>query len=373
MIADRLRVAHVTQGLDVGGQEKLLVEFARHADRRRFELLIVALGGRGRLAATLEDLGWTVCALEAPSGLRPGLVRRLARLLRAQRIDVVHTHDDRPLLYGMPAAWWAGVRRRFHTHHHGAVPYITRRQRLLQGWAARLCDRFVCVSHDSARYAVALGVDPARVRTLHNGIDLERFPFTGPRDDGPAVTVARLSPEKDIANLLHATREVCVRAPDFRLEIAGDGPCRAEWQRLTGELGLTERVRFLGEVRDVPALLGSARLFVLPSQTEGISLTILEAMARGLPVVATHVGGTPEVVRTEETGLLVPARDPVALAAALVRVHGDAELGRRLGFAGRQRAEAHFDVRRMVAQYEALYEARTLSPVEPSHAPTGFR
>lgn len=370
MNTDRLRIAHVTQGLDVGGQEKLLVEFARHADRRRFELFVIVLGGRGTLAAALEDLGCTVLTLDEPTGLRPGLVRRLARLLRTQRIDVVHTHDDRPLLYGMIAAWWAGVRRRIHTHHHGAVPYITRRQRVLQGWAARLCDRFVCVSHDSARYAVALGVAAARVLTLHNGIDLERFPFTGPRADGPAVTVARLSPEKDVANLLRAAREVVAAAPEFRLEIAGDGPCREELLRLTGELSLTGRVRFLGEVRDVSTLLGGARLFVLPSQTEGVSLTILEAMARGLPVVATHVGGNPEVVIAEETGLLVPARDPAALAAALLRVHRDAEMARRLGEAGRHRAETLFDVRHMVACYEALYEARVSSAVVPSRTPT---
>ncbi len=295
-------------------------------------------------------------ALDSSPGLRPGRIGQLARLFRAHRIDVVHTHDDAPLVYGMPAAWWAGVRRRIHTHHHGRLERVSRRQELLVRWAARLTRHFVCVSDDSARYARERGVPANRVMTLHNGIDLARFPFHGPRPDGPIVTVARLSPEKDIANLLHAIRQVADAAPEVRLEIAGDGPCRAELEQLAGELRLGEQVRFLGEVRDVPELLGRARLFVLPSQTEGVSLTILEAMARGLPVVTTRVGGNPEVVCEGETGLLVPARDSPALARAILQVYHDAEGARRLGEAGRRRVENHFDVRQMVARYEALYE-----------------
>jgi sugar transferase (PEP-CTERM/EpsH1 system associated) len=352
----RLRVAHITLGLEVGGQEKLLLEFARHADRARFDLLVIALGSRGRLAQLLEELGCTIIAMDEPHGLSPGRLRRLCRLLRQQRPDVVHTHDEAPLVYGLPAAWWARVRARIHTHHHGRLASVSRRQEFLVRCAAPLARRFVCVSHDSARYARKLGVPARRVQTLHNGIDLARFPFHGPQPDGPVVTVARLSPEKDIQCLLRAARHVADTTPAFRLEIAGDGPCRDELHRLTAELKLMENVRFLGEISDVPALLGRARLFVLPSQTEGVSLTILEAMARGLPVVATRVGGNPEVVADGASGLLVPSGDALALAQAIGNIHGDPETGRRLGLAGRRRAEEHFDVRRMVKRYEALYE-----------------
>src|SRR5262249_39705450 len=142
---------------------------------------------------------------------------------------------------------------------------------------------------------------------------------------------------------------------DFRLHIAGDGPCRAELERQAARLGLGEAVRFLGAVRDVPALLGGARLFVLPSLSEGVSLTLLEAVARGLPGVAAAVGGNPEVVADGETGLLVPPRDPPALARAVLDLWTRPESCARLGRAGRRRAEALFDVRRMVARYEALY------------------
>jgi glycosyltransferase involved in cell wall biosynthesis len=354
--AERLRIGHVTLSLDVGGQEKLLTEFARHANRERFALTFVSLTGRGKLADNLEGLGCRVITLHEPAGLRPGMVWRLRRLFRTERFNVVHTHDDKPLVYGAPAAWFARVRRRIHTLHHSDIPQTSRRQRLLMRWAARLVRPFVCVSHDSARYAAEHGIAAARLRVLWNGIDLERFPYQGPQTTGPAVTVARLSPEKDVQNLLRAARLIADAHPDFRLEIAGDGPCREELLRLAGELRLGEHVRFLGEVSEVPALLARASVFVLPSQSEGISLTILEAMASGLPVVATRVGGNPEVIDDGRTGVLVPPRNPAALAHAIGRMIASPDEAQRFARAGRHRAEAHFDVRKMVAQYEALYE-----------------
>ncbi|MCI0685072.1 MAG: glycosyltransferase [Gemmataceae bacterium] len=352
------RVAHVTLGLDVGGQEKLLVEFARRADRARFELHVIVMGGRGKLAAAIEACGWPVTALNEPPGLRPRLVWRLADHFRRLDCDVVHTHDDKPLMYSVPAARLVGVRRIIHTQHHGKLDILSRRQERVVAWTAHGVDRFVCVSHDSARQMIAQGVPARRVRVLCNGIDLARFRGHGPKPGGPIVTVARLSPEKDIANLLRAMALVSRDDTDARLEIAGDGPVREDLLSLAAELGLGPRVKFLGETNDVPALLARASLFVLPSQAEGISLTLLEAMASGLPVVATRVGGNPEVVNDGRTGWLVPPRDPEALADAIGRLRGDPAGAASMGSAGRSRAEACFDVRHMVARYEALYERR---------------
>jgi glycosyltransferase involved in cell wall biosynthesis len=351
-----IRVVHVSLGLDIGGQERMLAEFARHADRARFDLLFISLTNRGRLAHTIEDLGWPVIALEQPLGIQPRLIWSMREVFRAKACDVVHTHDDRPLLYGSFAVKLARVRRYVHTQHHGLLPQMTPRQRKLAAWAGRLADAFVCVSHDAARTMEATGLPSGRISVLHNGIDLEKYTYQEPCDRGPAVTVARLSPEKDIANLLRAAALIVPSAPDFGLQIAGDGPQRGELTKLARSLGLENHVRFLGEVSDVPALLKQARLFVLPSQTEGISLTILEAMACGLPVVATHVGGTPEVVEQGATGLLVPPRDPEALARALLRLWCNPVEGRDMGRAGRLRVEASFDIRTMVAGYEKLYE-----------------
>ena len=350
-----LRVAHVAPGLEMGGLERLLVELARHADRRRFELSFVSLGTRGSLAADIEDQGWPVTALEQPLGLRPRLVLRLARFFRCQRIDMVHTHDDRAQVYGSLAARLARVGGVIHTRHGRSIG-ASARQVLLVNACARLVNRFVCVSEDGGRLAVRQGVRPGRVRVIRNGIDTMQFDYCGPRAEGPVVTVARLSPEKDIATLLRAAALVVPQYPGFRLEVAGDGVCLPDLRHLSCELGLNGRVVFHGQVRDVPALLSRASLFVLPSLSEGISLTLLEAMARGLAVVATRVGGTPEVVVDGATGFLVGPGDPPAVAEAMLRLLRDPEKNRAMGATARRRVVQEFDVRRMVADYENLYQ-----------------
>jgi glycosyltransferase involved in cell wall biosynthesis len=352
----------------VGGQERLLVDFARHADRKRFDLIFVSLTSRGKLAQQIEDLGWPVFALEEPPGLRPSMVVRLASLFRRHECDVVHTHDAKPLLYGTLAVKLARLGRHIHTQHHGLLPQMTSRQRRLAAWAGCLTQAYVCVSRDAARHTAATGLPKRHVTTLPNGIDLERFAYHGPCPGGPAVTVARLSPEKDIANLLRAVALVLPAAPTFRLRIAGDGPLRAELMQLAATLGIEGHVAFLGEVGDIPALLNEASLFVLPSRTEGISLTLLEAMASGLPVVATRVGGNAEVVADGTTCLLVKAQDPADLARRLLELWNHPDEGRRLGMAGRRRVEAHHDVRTMVAEYERLYVTTRRAKGPPKNA-----
>jgi glycosyltransferase involved in cell wall biosynthesis len=349
----------------MGGLEKLLVEFARHADRSCFDLHFISMGHRGILADDIEAAGWPVTALDEPTGLHPALTLRLARLLRRLGTDVVHTHDERPHLYCTPAGRLVGVARVVHTRH-GRALNVSTRQRFLVRLAALGVDDFVCVSHDIARLSIDHGIPARKVTTIWNGVGLDGFPYRGPCASGPAVIVGRLNPEKDHPTLLRAVARVARAEPSFRLEIAGDGPCRDQLYRLAGELSLAGNVRFLGPVRDVSGLLARARLFVLSSLSEGISLTLLEAMASGLPVVAMRVGGNPEVVAHGQTGYLVPTADPDALAAALLQLWHDPEAGRRQGAAGRRRVEQQFDVRGMVAAYEALYRGIYTIDTPPS-------
>ena len=351
-----MSVAHMAAQLEMGGMEKLLVEFARHTDREAFDLHFISLGARGKLADDIEACGWKVTALNQAPGLRPGVVLKLARLFRRLGVDVVHTHNTKPFLYACPAARLARVSKVIHTRH-GQRFGASRRDTILFRMLTHLADRVVCVSHDSANLSAAEGVAPDKIRTIWNGIDVARFNYVGPSPDGPVVMVSRLSPEKDVETLLRAAALAVRERFSFRLEIAGDGPCRPSLEQIARESNLEGCVRFLGEVRDVPALLARASLFVLPSLTEGVSLTLLEAMARGLPIVATRVGGNPEVVIEGETGVLVPAQDPAALARAMLQIQGDCDAGRSMGQAGRRRVEQHFDIRRMVSQYEDQYRA----------------
>ena len=265
------------------------------------------------------------------------------------------------MLYGTAAAKLAGVPTIISTRHHG--PDINNSPRAIKACAlaANQIDRVVCVSADGVAHSIAEGVRPSKLTTILNGIDLDRFDHCGPNPSGPAVIVARLNPEKDHATLFHAVDLVRRVDKTFQLMIAGDGPCLEELESLAVALNLGTAVRFLGKVDDVAGLLREASMLVLSSVKEGISLTLLEAMARGLPVVATRVGGNPEVVVDGETGLLVPPSNPRALADALLKIRQDSALGLALGRAGRERAEVCFDIRRMIADYENLYANPTSS------------
>jgi len=197
----RLRVAHVTLGLDVGGQEKLLVEFARYADRERLRpALSVSLSTRGRLAGDVEACGWPVTALEQPPGLRPRMVLQLARLFRRVGVDVVHTHDEKPLIYAPLAARLVGVERVVHTRH-GRSCRITRRQRTWPAWPPGWSTASCASRRTSARLSVEEGIRAGKVRAIWNGIDSARFAYRDRGRAGPVVTVARLSLRKTSKSL----------------------------------------------------------------------------------------------------------------------------------------------------------------------------
>ena len=168
--------------------------------------------------------------------------------------------------------------------------------------------------------------------------------------------MARLSATKDFPTLLRAVALVLPQVPDFRLRIVGDGPERSKLETLIDDLNLRPHVELLGERHDVPALLADSGFFVSSSLSEGISLTLLEAMAVGLPIVTTAVGGNPEVVLDGHTGRLAPAGNPAALAGAIVDLCGERDLWSAMGVLGRQRVEQNFEIRQMIRNYEELYE-----------------
>jgi glycosyltransferase involved in cell wall biosynthesis len=238
---------------------------------------------------------------------------------------------------------------------HGASYGLGWRQAVALRLASLLTDHMVCVSQDTLEVSARRGVSRRKLCTILNGIDTEQFTYSGPRPDGPALFVGRLVPVKDVGTLLHAVARITREDPSFRLELAGDGPCLDDLRQLATRLGIDEYVKFLGEVRDIPSLLVKASLFVLPSLSEGISLTLLEAMARGLPVVTTRVGGNVEVVADGDTGLIVSPADPDLLAGAIQQLRRNHDIGNRMGLRGRQRIERFFDIRKTIAEYEKLY------------------
>ena len=367
-------VAQVVRSLDTGGQEVLCARLVERLDSRRHRPLVVALQEGGWLADRLTEQGFEVACLGAPEGWHPGTVLRLAEWLRERRVRVVHCHNRKALMYGGLASLLAPQSRLVYTKH-GASHWDGGPTALLGRLLMRRARAVVAVSDDIARGVTAgQWASKHTLHTILNGVDLEQFApapqamSVGTSPDRDAIrwelglsgtvigTVARLSPEKDQANLLRAFALTARECPEARLLIVGDGPLRGSLEELAGELSIRERTTFLGERKDIPRLLQAMDLFTLPSLTEGTSLTLLEAMATGLPVVATAVGGTPEVVADGSTGLLVPASQPEALARAFGELLRAPERRSELGQAGRAVVAARYSMEAMIDRYTGLYE-----------------
>ena len=352
-----LRVCHISMCLQTGGLERLLVDFARFHDRKKFELQFLALSGDGQPASDIRAVGCSARVLNET--LKINKLRSLVQLvqhLKQQRPQIVHTHNTYAQFYGAIAAKLAGVPVVINTQHG---------QGCGSGWKAewqfrianRLTRRVVGVSHDTATLCQQQDRrSKENVTTIWNGINLDRFGYRGGCTTPTAISVARLSPLKDFPTLLRAVPLVVSHVPDFRLKIVGDGPERSKLESLIDELNIRAHVEMLGERHDVPDLLAQSGFFVSSSLSEGISLTLLEAMAIGLPVVTTSVGGNPEIVIEGQTGNLVPAGDPAALAQAIVNLCGERDLWSAMGTLGRQRVEQNFEIRQMIRNYEAMYE-----------------
>ena len=352
-----IRVCHVSMCLQTGGLERLLVDFARFHDHKKYELQFLALAGDGQPADDIRAAGCAVQVLNDSLSIRK--LRSLAQLvqhLKKQHVQIVHTHNTYAQFYGTLAAKLAGVPIVINTQHGGGCgdSWKARWQFKL---ANRWTQRVVGVSHDAARLCQQQDRGSQnKITTIWNGINLDRFTYHGPKLKPMAISVARLSATKDFPTLLRAVPLVLPHVPDFRLRIVGDGPERAKLETLIDELNLRPHVELLGERHDVPALLAESGFFVSSSLNEGISLTLLEAMAVGLPVVTTAVGGNPEVVLDGHTGRLAPAGDPAALARAIVDLCAERDLWSAMGMLGRHRVEQNFEIRQMIRSYETLYE-----------------
>ena len=354
--ARKVRVCHVSMCLATGGLERLLVEFARNCSRSRFDQSFVALDSLGQPANDIRELGFSAESAADSSDGRIARLFYLRNLFRERQVDIVHSHNTLAHFYATLAAKLAGVRVVVNTQH-GRGCGDSWRARAQFRIANFFSDQIVGVSEDAVELCRRDDrFSRQKTTTIWNGIDLDRFEYRGPAVDPVAISVARLSPEKDFSTLLRAVWILIQDVPEFRLQIVGDGPEREHLRSLSRDLKLDRHIEFLGECSDVPQRLARAGFFVSATRTEGISLTLLEAMATGLPVVTTRVGGNPEVVQDGRTGRLVKAGCPERLANAMREMLLDRDAWPVMGELARQRVEQHFNVRNMVRQYESLYE-----------------
>ncbi len=380
-----LNILHSVDNFSGGGAAVGVLNLAR-ASAERLKHGVLSLTPAVGLAEQLPA-GTPVMALPSSRQRLFGFVKRLAAWVRQEGFDVLHVNN--------PGAWLdvaLGARlsgRPCVQTFHGlecSVDEVPAVQRWKCALAARMTTRVIAVGEASRATVCRLArLSSSAVQVIPNGIDLRRFgPASGlqsalVRDElridavAPlAIHVAGLRPVKDQLTLLHAWRLVLASrsqappgnarpggsaSPAPVLLLVGDGPCREELISAVRGLGIQDQVRFLGERSDVEVLLPACDVFVLSSRTEGLSLAILEAMACGLPVVATSVGGNPELVRDGETGRLTPARDAERLAQALADVLSNPALARRMGAAARGFVETRHNLETMGDQYVALYSA----------------
>jgi glycosyltransferase involved in cell wall biosynthesis len=354
----------VVLSLEPGGTERLVIEICRRL-APAVDTLVCCLDEPGAWAGELALSNIPVIALHRKAGFRPMLGLRLARLAAEHGANVLHCHQYSPFVYGRIATVWNRNLKLVFTEHgrlSDAPPSVKRRvaNRFLGRGATATC----AVSADLRSFMVEEGFPQERIRVVYNGIDLAAPARPDVRlavrqslglapDTFVVGTVARLDPVKDLHTLLEAA--TLARRP-LTLLIVGDGSERTALERRAEDLGITSVTRFLGHRGDVRRILSAFDVFVNCSTSEGISLTILEAMASSLPVIATRVGGTPEVVVDEESGLLVPARSADVLAKAIDRLAASPADRFDFGAAGRLRVERRFSLDRMVGDYLNIYE-----------------
>jgi sugar transferase (PEP-CTERM/EpsH1 system associated) len=361
---------HVVYRFGVGGLENGIVNLINGLPADEFRHSVVALTSCDAAfcrRVTRPDVQFI--GLQKPPGHGWRVFRSIARLFREQRPAIVHTRNLAALEMQLPA-WFARVPVRVHGEHGRDMSDpdgVDRRYRLVRYMLAPFVTHFVAVSEDLERYLVdAIGIDAYRVSRISNGVDNVKFspaiaagsPMSRVR---PLVvgTVGRLDQIKGQDNLVEAVacllRDSPSRRETLRVVLCGDGPARESLRAAIESRGLQDVVELLGERADVADVMRTLDLFVLPSRGEGMSNTILEAMACGLPVVATAVGGNPEIVQEGKTGYLVPPADPAELASAIARYLDDGHLRHVHGQRGRAEVERSFSLPGMVQRYATLY------------------
>ena len=375
------RILHVITRLEQGGAPLALLETTSRMDRSAFDLTIAA----GETEEGAQDLDLTRSGFDLPILRVPSMRRsihplrdaialiQLIRIIAKGDYDLVHTHTSKAGLLGRIAASLCGTRAIIHSSHGTILqgyfsPQVTRLFAAMERFAATLSDRIICLTSQEIEQYLDVHIGSRGQYTcVCNGIDLDAFEqergdrgtireeFGFSDEDVVCVTVGRLVPVKAQADLLEALATARQYVPSLKLLVVGDGELRDDLEAQRHQLGLTTSVKLAGWREDIPRLLDACDVFVLTSLNEGLGLVLVEAMAKKLPVIATAVGGVPEVVDDGVTGVLLPAGDVGSIAKAIQDLAADPELRASMGGAGHARAHELFSLNQAVRNTEAIY------------------
>ncbi|GGK09097.1 glycosyltransferase [Luteimonas terricola] len=364
-----MRISHVVENLNRGGLERVVIDLAKAQAATGHDCQVICLFEAGSLAPELASHGIPVIACGKRDGADLRAIWRLRRALAAQRTEVLHSHNDIPHYYAMVAALGLGLRRVVNTRHGmGGSNPASRRERLFRQ-SMRWTDVAVAVSEAAGRRLADVGlVPPHKLHVLPNGIRAHAFRERDPQSRAQLATSLGLAPDtqlvgfvgrlnwaKDLGTMIAAFAHVHARRDDVALVLVGEGGDRSALETAIAQAGVGDHVFLLGDRSDVHELLPAFSMFAMSSISEGYSIALLEACACALPIVATRVGGNSEIVTDGVNGLVVPPRDPEALAAAIDNLLDDPRRAAEMGRAGRAwlLSNATFEV--MASRYRDVY------------------
>jgi glycosyltransferase involved in cell wall biosynthesis len=365
---NRIKVLKFLTNFNIGGTERQFVQMVQQMDLDRFDLHLGCFARRGGFLPLVESRGiplteFSIRRLYSPVTFWRQL--QFAHYLRWNRFQVVHTYGFYPNFFAVPAARLAGVPVIIASIRDTGEVWEPKK-RLLQKAVCKLATCVLANADAVRNQLVRDGYDERKLAVIRNGVDLprlDRHEVSGPirqefgiPEDSPIITVlSRLNELKGIPYFLDALPAVLARFPNARFLIVGDGPARIDLEAYAQTKGFGRAAIFTGVRMDVPRILQETSISVLPSLSEGFSNVLIESMAAGVPVVATNVGGNPEIVDDGTTGFLVPPRDANALATAMIKLLSDPESATRMGSAGRDRIERRFSMGRAVHETQQLY------------------
>ncbi|MDD5680060.1 MAG: glycosyltransferase [Candidatus Omnitrophica bacterium] len=369
-----VNVLYVILNLGQGGAERVVIDLAKGLDRSRFKPMVCCLYDKGPFAGELEEAGINVMALNKKHRIEPSIIKRIAEIVKKNNIDVVHTHLWGPNFWGRIAAKKAGVKVIIATEHNEDV-WKGKLYFFFDKWLAGWTDRIIVVSKNvKSFYVNRVGLDPAKIKVIYNGINVDKKnsshssilqlkkEFGINEGEDVLAVVGRLVPQKGHRYFLLALKEL-IRERKVKGLIVGAGYLEGELKSLSRSLGLENRVLFTGLRTDVQGILGIVNALIVPSLREGLPIVALEAMAAGVPVVASEVGGLPEMITHEETGILVEPKNYPALKEAISKLLADGSLSSYIKENAKRKVYNEFSIDNAVTETQALYEKLYLEKI----------